>query len=119
MSVILPQFAQGAELDKAKVAQRRGYRWLGWVGVGLAALGLALVIGNVGLGAADGGLRTAVQRRQVFIAQTAALGRIDNALIIATARRAASGHDAALNAILKRAGVTYRVTPPAAKGDTP
>jgi hypothetical protein len=119
MSTTLPQFSPGAELDRAVTSRPNRLDRMRWCCIALAGIGLILVITNIALGLLNQGLQTAVQRRQAFIAQTAPIGRIDNALIVAIASKAAADHDAKLNATLKQAGVTYRINhTAAAKGAT-
>ena len=85
--------------------------WPSWVAAWLAGAAVLLVVVNCGLELMDAAARADVGRRQAFIAQTAEIGRIDNALIRALALQAAGHHDAKIAALLKRAGITYQLHP--------
>lgn len=113
MSSVMPKFGPGAELDDFRATRRSGPRRIAWGAAALAALALLLVIVNILLGLLNQSLRAGVQHRAAFLTQTAALGRIDDQLIVAIASKAAASHDPALDALLKRAGVTYRINPKA------
>ncbi len=119
MSSVMPKFGPGAELDDAP-----GSRWIGagimaWVAAALAGLVLLLVIANILLGLWDRSSQVGVQHRAAFLTQTVSLGRIDDQLIIAIATEAAASHDPALDALLKRASVSYRIDHKANKAPAP
>jgi hypothetical protein len=78
----------------------------------LAALALLLVLLNMALELANAGTKAEVNRRQAFIQQNAEVLNIDNALIRAPAMAAAANKDTQIDDALKRAGVTYTLTPP-------
>ena len=85
----------------------------------LAAVALLLVVVNIWLELADGGMQAEVNQRQAFINQNAAVISVDNALIRALATAAASNKDAQIDDALKRAGVTYMLNSPPTQAATP
>jgi hypothetical protein len=85
----------------------------------LAALALLLVLVNVVLELANGGVQAEVNQRQAFINQNAEVMNIDNALIRALATAAVSHKDSRIEDALKGAGVTYTLTPPPAQAANP
>ena len=89
---------------------------VGWALVWIASLALALTVANIGLQFNVQAARNTVSQRQAFINQTAAVGRIDTALVRALAVQAAEHHDAPITAMLAAAGVHYQLHPAPAAG---
>jgi hypothetical protein len=85
----------------------------------LAALALLLVLVNIALELGNAGTQAEVNRRQAFIQQNAEVMNVDNALIRALATAAAANKDTRIDDALKRAGVTYTLTPPAQAAAAP
>lgn len=79
--------------------------------VWIASLALVLAVVNIGLQLDVQAARNAVNQRQAFINETAAVGRIDSALVRALAVQAAEHHDAPITAMLAAAGVHYQLHP--------
>jgi|SRR6185295_1958514 len=81
------------------------------VPMGLAVLSFVLVIVNSTLFLFNQSIQADITRRQQFINQSAALGRVNQALIQSLANLAAANKDDQLAGLLSAQGIRYTVTP--------
>jgi len=79
--------------------------------MGLAVLSFVLVIVNSTLFLFNQSIQADITRRQQFINQSAALGRVNQALIQSLANLAAANKDDQLAGLLSAQGIRYTVTP--------
>ena len=84
------------------------------VPMGLAVLTFVLVIVNSTLVLFNQSIQADIAQRQQFINQSAALGRVNQALIQSLANLAAANKDEQLAGLLSAQGIRYTVTPNAA-----
>lgn len=92
--------------------------WQFWMLNLLAALCLALAVGNAVLAGAVRAKQADTQTRQAFIAESVQLSRLNQELIQTLANLAASTDDAAIKALLASQGISYSVRGDAAAGST-
>src|SRR5258708_40312138 len=83
-----------------------------WVSTVLALLSVVLVVSNGILFLINQEAQAAVNRRQQFIAQTAQLARVNEALVRALATTAANNGDEQLRDLLTQHGITFSVNGP-------
>jgi hypothetical protein len=80
-----------------------------------AVLSLLMIAANTGILLIDRVVQQQVNERQQGINEGAQINRVDQVLVRALAMQAASAHDDALRDLLNRNGVTFQLTPTAAK----
>ena len=84
-----------------------------WAVTGLAGTCLALAAANTALSSMNRGLQGDIGVRQQFVQQSVQLEGLYREIIRALAELGARNNDQAVQALLKRHGITYTVNPPA------
>jgi hypothetical protein len=92
-------------------SRERGYRVLTVSATVLGVIAIALVVVNFYLVLQNQRAQAEVNQRQQFIAQSAQLSSLNEALIRSIATAAASNNDDKLRDVLNQNGITYTVNP--------